>query len=154
MTMGELAASIAHELNQPLMAIVTSAETCLLRLEKIDRRSSKRGRLRERVVRNGHRASDIIGSIRALLQKSAPEIRELDVNLAIRDVLDLTRTKIRKEGVTLETSLGEIANVMGDRVQLQQVILNLVINAIESMADVTDRTRLLRIKTQEARTGK
>jgi predicted ATPase/signal transduction histidine kinase len=155
MTMGELAASIAHELNQPLMAIVTSAETCLLWLEKDRPEIDKARRAAERVVRNGHRAGEVIKSVRALLQKSTPEIRELDLNRTIRDVLDLARTKIRKDGILLETNFsGGLTLVMGDRVQLQQAILNLVMNGIEAMADVTGRDRLLCIKTEYGEDGK
>jgi len=153
MTMGELAASIAHELNQPLMAIVTSAETCLLRLGKDQPEIDKARRAAERVVRNGHRAADVIRSIRALLQKSSLEIGEIDVNRSIREILELTRSKIRKEGVSLETCLGNVATVMGDRVQLQQVILNLITNAVEAMSDVMDRKRVLRIETKESESG-
>jgi PAS domain S-box-containing protein len=153
MTMGEFAASIAHELNQPLMAIVTSAETCLLRLAKDPPEIEKAQIAAERVVRNGHRASDVIKSVRALLKKSTPDIGEFDANRAIRDVLDLARAKIRKEGISLELSLAGAATIMGDRVQFQQVVLNLVANGIEAMAGVSDRQRLLRIETREVKEG-
>ena len=147
MTMGEFAASIAHELNQPLMAIVTSAETCLLRLEKDPPEIGKARVAAERAVKNGHRASDVIKSVRALLKKSAPDIGEFDANQAIRDVLDLARPKISKESVALELGLAGSTKVIGDRGQFQQVILNLVANGIEAMLEVRDRLRLLRVET-------
>ena len=147
MTMGEFAASIAHELNQPLMAIVTSAETCLLRLEKDPPEIGKARVAAERAVKNGHRASDVIKSVRALLKKSAPDIGEFDANQAIRDVLDLARPKISKESVALELGLAGSTKVMGDRGQFRQVILNLVANGIEAMLEVRDRVRLLRVET-------
>jgi signal transduction histidine kinase len=89
----------------------------------------------------------------SLLKRSAPNIGEFDANLAIRNVLDLTQTKIRKDGISLDISLGNIAPVMGDRGQFQQVVLNLVANAMEAMEEVYDRVRLLRIETREVEKG-
>jgi len=153
MTLGEFAASIAHEMNQPLMAIVASAETCLLRLEMDPPQIEKARSAAERIVTNGHRASDVIKSLRALLKRSAPDIGEFDANRAIREVLDLTQTKIRKDGISLDLNLVSLAPVMGDRGQFQQVVLNLVANAIEAMAEVNDLVRLLRIETRDTDKG-
>jgi C4-dicarboxylate-specific signal transduction histidine kinase len=147
-TMGELVASIAHEVNQPLMAIVTNAQTTLLNLAK-DRPNLDEARYAaESVVRNGHRAGDIIRSIRSLVKKSAAETTELDLNSVIGDILDLMRAELRRHDVSLETEFADHEPVMGDRVQLQQVILNLVINGIEAMQAVNHRPRLLRVSTQ------
>lgn len=149
MTMGEFAASVAHELNQPLMAIVASGETCLLRLEKIPPEIEKARAAAQRVIRDGHRASEVIKSIRALLKKAPSENLEFEANRAIRDVIDLTQARIRKEGIILDVDLQGIATVLGDRGQFQQVVLNLVANAIDAMADVTDRGRMLRVEARE-----
>ena len=152
-TMGEFAASIAHELNQPLMSIVTSAETCLIRLDRHPPEIEKARVAAERVVRDGHRASEVIKTVRALLKKAAPDIGEFEANQAIRDVLDLARPKIDKEGISLVLSLAGPATVIGDRGQFQQVVLNLVANGMESMLEVKERVRLLCIDTREAENG-
>jgi C4-dicarboxylate-specific signal transduction histidine kinase len=147
-TMGELAASIAHEVNQPLAAIVTNAESCLLWLAK-DRPDLDRVRkAAERIVRTGHHASDVIKSIRAMLRKGSPAISQLDLNGAITDVLDLMRNELSRHDVALETELcADLERITGDRVQLQQVIVNLVKNGIEAMSGVMNRARLLRVTT-------
>jgi predicted ATPase/signal transduction histidine kinase len=150
MAIGEFAGSIAHELNQPLMAIVSSGETCLLRLQKTPPDIDKARAAAERVVRDGHRASEVIKSIRGLLKKAAPDIAEFNANGAIREVLDLTGTRIRNKGIDLSVSLTAGAIILGDRGQFQQVVLNLVANAIDAVADVTGRERLLRLRTLRA----
>jgi PAS domain S-box-containing protein len=149
MTMGEFAASIAHELNQPLTAIVSSGEACLLRLEKPVPEIEKARAAASRVVRDGHRASDVIKSIRALLKKAPSRNVEFEANRSIREVIDLTQTRIRMEGIILELGLEGNATLVGDRGQFQQVVLNLVANAIDAMAEVADRMRLLRIESRE-----
>ena len=104
-TMGQLTASIAHEINQPLAAIVTNADACLLWLEA-DRPNLEEARqAATRIVRNGHRAGDIVKSVRALTRKSAPEMVPLDINDVIREVVDLMRSEFRRHGVRVETSL-------------------------------------------------
>jgi predicted ATPase/signal transduction histidine kinase len=152
-TMGEFAASIAHELNQPLMSIVTSAETCLIRLDRDPPEIEKARVAAERVVRDGHRASDVIKTVRVLLKKTAPDIGEFEANQAIRDVLDLARPKIDKEGISLDLNLVGSAPVIGDRGQFQQVVLNLVANGMEAMLEVKDRIRLLYIGTRQTEEG-
>lgn len=150
MTMGEFAASIAHELNQPLMAIVSSGEACLLRLEKAIPEIEKARAAALRVVRDGHRASEVIKSIRALLKKASSENVEFEANRAIREVIELTRTRIRMEGIMLEVGIDGNATIIGDRGQFQQVVLNLLANAIDAMAEVADGVRLLRIESHES----
>jgi PAS domain S-box-containing protein len=145
-TMGELAASIAHEINQPLGAIVANGDACLLWLAN-DRPNLDEARLAvQRIVGEGQRAGDIIRSVHALAGKSGPELTPLDINDAIREVLMLTRSELHRHDVALETELsGGLEPIMGDRVQLQQVILNLIMNGIEAMSAVIRRPRVLRV---------
>jgi C4-dicarboxylate-specific signal transduction histidine kinase len=147
-TMGELAASIAHEVNQPLTSIVSNANACLSWLTRdlpnLDRARSSA----ERIVRDGHAAADVIKSIRAMLRKSAPEVAQLDINGVIMDVLELMRDELRRHDIGLVTNLScDLGRVAGDRVQIQQVIVNLVKNAIDAMSAVSHRARLLRVAT-------
>ena len=153
-TMGELAASIAHEVNQPLMAIVTNAETCLRWLESDRPDLDEAGQAAERIVRNGHRAADILRSIRGMARKSEPEMTQLDINDAVRDVLALIRGELRRHDVLLETELfPDLGSIMGDRVQVQQVILNLIRNGIEAMSAVMLRPRVLRVSSRTDELG-
>jgi signal transduction histidine kinase len=138
--------SIAHEVNQPLMAIVTNADTCLSWLASDTPQLDEVQKAAERIVADGHRAGDIIKTIRALARKSSPEMTQLDMNDAIAEVLDLTRGELRRHDVSLETELsGGLETVMADRIQMQQVILNLVMNSIEAMSAIMDRPRVLRV---------
>jgi len=154
-TMGQLAASIAHEINQPLTAIVTNANACLLWLEA-DRLDLHEARgAATRIERNGHRAGDIVKSIRALTRKSTPEMVSLDINDVIREVIDLLRTEFRRQGVSIKTSLSSGLNsVIGDRVQLQQVVLNLTMNGIEAMTDSMHCQRRLEIRSTNDESGR
>jgi PAS domain S-box-containing protein len=148
-TMGQLTGSIAHEVNQPLMAIVTNAETCLAWLADGKSNLGEARQAAERIIRNGHRAGDIIRTILALARKSAPEMVPLDLNEAIQEVLTLMTGELRRHEVLLETRFAAgLALVVGDRTQLQQVILNLVANSIEAMSASIDQPRTLRVKSQ------
>ena len=148
-TVGEFAASIAHEVNQPLMAIVTNAETCLRWLENDRPDLDEARQAAERIVRNGLRAADILKSIRGLARQSSPEMTRVDINAIIADVLTFTRGELQQHGVSLETELyPNLGCIMGNRVQLQQVILNLIKNGIEAMSAVTLRPRVLRVSSQ------
>ena len=147
-TMGELTASIAHEINQPLAAVVTNANAGLRWLAGTAPNLAEARAALERIVRDGKRASEVIRRIRAWFKKSAGEKILLDMNEVIQDVLGLIQTEIEKNGVVLRTSLADhLPPVVGDRVQLQQVILNLVMNGIEAMSSVTDRPRELAIRS-------
>ena len=148
MTMGELAASIAHEINQPLAAVVTNANACLRWLTgPIPNLDEGRAAV-ARIARDGNRASDVIGRIRALVKKSATEQAHLDINEIIQEVLGLIQTEIRKNEVVLRMKLApDLPRILGDRVQLQQVILNLVMNGIEAMNGVIERSRELWIRS-------
>jgi PAS domain S-box-containing protein len=155
-TMGELTASIAHEVNQPLAAMVTNAETALLLLAKRPPEPHLAIKAVERIVRDGRHAGDVIKSIRAMLRKSKPEVAELNINELVQDVLDLVRGELRRLGISLETDLsGAVRPLIGDKVQLQQVVVNLIKNGIEAMTNVTGRARLLRVSSAlDAATGR
>jgi PAS domain S-box-containing protein len=148
-TMGELVASIAHEINQPLAAIVASASACLRWLNRSQPDLDKARSAISRIERDGSRAGDVIRGLRALARRSGPELATLDVNDAIREVLVLTRHELQQHGVVLHTDLlaGD-RPVLGDRVQLQQVMLNLIVNGMEAMNPVTDRPRVLTISSR------
>jgi C4-dicarboxylate-specific signal transduction histidine kinase len=151
MTMGELAASIAHEVNQPLASVVTSASACLRWLDAQKLVEARRSA--SRVITESHRASEIIGRIRALAKKAPPQKDWVDVNETIHEVIALARSEIQRKGVALETQLSEhVPLIFADRIELQQVILNLVMNGSEAMDTVTDRPRemVIRSSAQES----
>ena len=148
-TMGGFAASIAHEVNQPLMAVVTNADTCLRWLAQDLPDLDEARQAAERTVNAGHRAADIIRTIRALARKSTPEMTQFDINSAITEVLTLTRGELQRQDILLETDFSAgVQPIMGDRVQLQQVILNLIRNGVEAMSTVTLRRRVLQVSSQ------
>jgi C4-dicarboxylate-specific signal transduction histidine kinase len=148
-TIGELVASIAHELNQPLMAVVTNAETCLQWLSGAKPDLDEARKAAERVVRNGHRAGDVIRSVRALVRKSSSGMTRFDMNGTIAEILDIMRAEIRRHEVVLSTELlPSLEAVWADRVQIEQVLVNLIMNAVESMSLVVDRPRALHISSE------
>jgi PAS domain S-box-containing protein len=146
-TLGELTASIAHEINQPLSAMVNSANACVRWLAAQNLERAQQSTLR--IVADGQRAGEIIGRIRALAQKAPPHKDWLDLNAMIRDVLALARSAVHRHGVVVETHLAaEVPWILGDRIQLQQVLLNLVMNAIEALSGVSAGPRALRISSE------
>jgi C4-dicarboxylate-specific signal transduction histidine kinase len=147
-TMGELVASIAHEINQPLSAVVTNGGAALRWLNRDGPNIREACEAVERIVEEGTRAADVIRGLRALTRKSGPQLAKLDINDAIQEVLALTRSELNRHGVVLSTDLSAEGPVFGDRVQLQQVLLNLTMNAIEAMSSVTDRPKKLAITSQ------
>ena len=149
-TMGEMAASIAHEINQPLAAIVNNASASLRWLGQ-DPPNMKRARsVLERVVSDAGRASEVISSIRGMLEKGSQERVELDVNDLIREVMTFVRADLRHHGITVKAELAEdLPRMSGVRIQLQQVLLNLIANAVESMASVEHRARVLTVRSQK-----
>ena len=153
-TMGELTASIAHEVKQPITAAVTSAQTALRWLEA---QPPELGQVREalsRIVRAGKRAGDVIGRIRALVTKAPPRRDSLEINAAIREVVELTSGEAVKNGISVRMDLAEgLPLIQGDRVQLQQVILNLIINGIEAMTGVGEASRDLLISSKKDDAG-
>ncbi|WP_426231990.1 AAA family ATPase [Pararhizobium sp. DWP3-4] len=132
--LGEMTASIAHEVNQPLMAIVTNAATCIRWLSHDQPDIEEARQAAERIIRDGHRAGDVITSIRALARKSPLVMENVDVNSMIEDVLALTRGELQKNRIQLEAVLNPAtSSAIGDRPQLQQVVLNLMLNAVEAI---------------------
>jgi hypothetical protein len=149
MTMGVLTASIAHEISQPLSGIVTNASTGLRMLAADPPNVAGARETVRRTIRDGNRASEIIGRLRALFNRKPPATRPVDLNEATREVIALSLNRLRRDGVSLQTELAEeLPLVTGDRVQLQQVILNLVQNAIDAISMIDDRVRELTIRTE------
>jgi signal transduction histidine kinase len=147
--MGELTASIAHEVNQPLAAVVTNGNASLRWLANDPPNFDEARQALRNIVRDGTRASDVIARIRAVLNKSEPAARRLDLNEIIREIVALTQGEAERRGTSLRTGLAaNLPAVMGDRVRLQQVLLNLVINALDAMNDVMDRPRIIEISTE------
>jgi PAS domain S-box-containing protein len=154
MTLGELAASIAHEVNQPLSGVVVNANACLRWMAGDSPNLKEAREAVGRIVRDGKRAGGVIARIRALATKTAPTKERLDMNETIWEVVDLARDEVRQNRVTLRTELADdLSPVLGDRVQLQQVVLNLVMNGIEAMGSVEERPRELTVRTQNDDAG-
>ncbi len=153
-TMGQLTASIAHEVNQPITAAVINAEAALRWLSAQPPDLEEVREALGLIVEDGTRAGNVIGGIRALIKKVPPRQACLDINEAIREVIALTRGEAAKTGVSVQTDLADgLPLIYGDRVQLQQVILNLIINAIEAMSGVAETPRALQISTGQAEQG-
>ena len=149
-TMGELASSIAHEVNQPISGVVLNANTCLRWLDGDSPNLNEAREAARRIVRDGKRASEMINAIRALVRKTVTAKGRLDMNETVREVLDLAQNEVLKNHVTLRTEFADnLSPVLGDRVQLQQVVLNLIMNGIEAMSTVGERRRELIIRTQD-----
>jgi PAS domain S-box-containing protein len=152
-TMGELAASLAHEVGQPISGAITNADVCL---RKLARRRPDLDGVRAavaRIARDGQRAAQIIGRIRSQFQKGSPNQEALGVSEIIRETVALLRDEAVRYGISVRTELApDLPEIVGDRVQLQQVAMNLIVNGIEAMKDV-DGTREMVIKSQRTEDG-
>jgi signal transduction histidine kinase len=148
-TMGELAASIAHEMSQSLTAVIMNANACL---RSLDGRTPNLDEAKEtvlRILKDTKRGCDVIASIRAHLKKAVPDRTRLNISSTIEEVIPLALGEVRRHAVSLQTELApNCPPVAADRIQLQQVILNLLLNGIEAMAGVNGRRRELRIRSQ------
>jgi PAS domain S-box-containing protein len=148
-SLGALTASIAHEVNQPLAGIITNASTCLRMLAVDPPNIDGARQTARRTIRDGNRASDVVKRLRALFAKKKTTMEPLDLNEATREVIALLRGELQKSRAVLQVDLTtDLPPVMGDRVQLQQVILNLLANAADAMSDIDDRPRQLVVTTE------
>ncbi len=153
-TMGQLTGSIAHEVNQPIAATVVSAQAALRWLEHEPPDLVETRQLLAQIVQNGTRAGDVIHRIRALIKKAPPQLDVLEINGPIREVIELTRNESMKNHVSVVAELTDgLPRIRGDRVQLQQVVLNLIINAIEAMSGASGGKRNILIRTERAGSG-
>jgi C4-dicarboxylate-specific signal transduction histidine kinase len=152
-TLGQLTVSIAHEVNQPLAAIIANAEACMHWLDRETPDLDAARRSVEWVINDGNRAGEVVRRVRALANKSDVEIVPLDVNDVVREVITLMQRELFSHEVSLQTELAfALPMILGDRIQVQQVIINLVMNGIEAMQPVTDRPRELVIRSRQDET--
>jgi PAS domain S-box-containing protein len=150
-TMGQLTASIAHEVNQPIAAAVTNAQAALRWLAARPPDLEEVRQALDSIVKDANRAGDVVGRIRELAKKAPPRKERVDMNEAIREVIELTRVEAAKNGASVQAALGEdLPPIEADRVQLQQVVLNLIVNAVQAMASVGEGPRELLITTVQA----
>jgi PAS domain S-box-containing protein len=152
-SLGELTASIAHEVNQPLGAVVANAEACLGWLDRESPDFNETRAAIERIVRDGHRAGEVIRRVRALIKRTDTQMVPLDINEIVSEALNVVEHELLRHRVSQRMDLlSDPTVVLGDRIQLQQVLLNLIINAIEAMQPVTDRRRELVIRSERDET--
>jgi PAS domain S-box-containing protein len=152
--MGEMSASIAHEINQPLAAIVANGNAGLRWLANAAPDLDEVRATLKRIVSDGHRAGKVISGVRTLFKKNVQARGPVDVNDLVNEVLSLVRGELESRRVTVEPDLGQLPPVTADRGQLQQVILNLITNALDAMGAISDRPRLLRLRSERCEPGK
>jgi C4-dicarboxylate-specific signal transduction histidine kinase len=152
--MGQLSASIAHEVNQPIAGAVTNAQAAVRWLAAKPPNLAEARRALDRIVQNGNRASEVVRRIHAFIRKTPPRKGPLDINEAVLEVIALTRSEIAKNDISVDTQLDKrVPHIQGDHVQLQQVLLNLIMNAIEAMTRADARGRNLRITTGQTKSN-
>jgi PAS domain S-box-containing protein len=149
-TLGELTAAIAHEVQQPLTGLVSSGNACLRWLSKETPNLEAARRAVERIINDGIRAGEVVSRIRALVKKSPTRRDWLNINDTIREVIELIRSEVQRNRISLQTELSnDVPLVLGDRIQLQQVILNLIMNAIEAMSGVSQAHQELSVASMK-----
>jgi C4-dicarboxylate-specific signal transduction histidine kinase len=147
-SLGALTASIAHEVNQPLSGIITNASTCLRMLATEPPDVDGARETARRTIRDGNRASEVVTRLRALYARKTPTLEPVDLNEATREVIALSRSELVRSKTTMRAELAEdLPIIMGDRVQLQQVIMNLLRNASDAMSGIDDRPREIVVST-------
>jgi PAS domain S-box-containing protein len=152
-SLGELTASIAHEVNQPLGAVVANAEACLGWLDRESPDLNEAHAAIERIVRDGHRAGEVIRRVRALIKKVDTQMVPLNVNEIVSEAMNIVEHELRRYRVSRRMELAsDLPVVLGDRIQLQQVLLNLLINSIEAMQPITDKQRELVVRSEQDET--
>jgi signal transduction histidine kinase len=153
-TLGEIAASIAHEVNQPLAAIVTNANACTRWIHAQPVNLEKAAASIDSIVDDANRASEIINRVRALSMRAEQKRALIEINVVIREVLTLMQTQFRENRVIVHSTLSnDLPKIFGDRIQLQQVVLNLLVNAIDAINTVPNDSREIRINSSNANTG-
>jgi len=153
-TLSALTASIAHEVNQPLSGIITNAGTCLRMLDDTPPNVEGARETARRTIRDGNRAAEVIARLRSLFSKKEFTLEPMELNDALREVIALSSSDIQRSRVVLQTEFSpDIPSIIGDRIQLQQVVMNLLRNASDAMADVHDRPRTLLLRTERNNDG-
>jgi PAS domain S-box-containing protein len=153
-SVGELTTSIAHEINQPLAAIIANGTTCINWLSRDPPKIGSARAAAERVIGNATRAAEIIQSIRAMAQKHDSKMTRLELNDAVREIMVLLSSELRGRSITVETQYSEaLLPVLGSRVQIQQVVVNLIMNAVDAMEGMHDRRRAIRVSTRREEPG-
>src|SRR5260370_13452465 len=152
--MGQLTASIAHEVNQPIAATVANAQAALRWLHAASPNLEEVDQALTRIVKDGHHAGEVINRIRALIKKTPPPKDRLEINGVVLEIIELTRGETAKNGISVVTELADdLPMIEADRVQLQQVLLNLVVNALEAMSAADEGPRELVISTGKFEPG-
>jgi C4-dicarboxylate-specific signal transduction histidine kinase len=152
--LGALAASISHEVNQPLAAVVTNADACSIWLSSDPPNLAEARAAVDSIAREGTRASDVVRHIRAMFTKAAPERTRIPVNELIREVSSLMQAEASRRNVEIRTSLAnDLPAAWGDRVQLRQVMMNLILNGIDAMTGVADRQRSIVVRSELQESG-